>query len=89
MKEHGKLDRYFPAVILMMDGKSNQGPGFDGMQQHLSSVGLNLDLPVFSILFADADDSQLKQIASFTSGRVFDGRKDLIAAFKGATGYNN
>ena len=46
------------------------------------------DVPVFSIMFGEASADQLKPMAQLTRGRVFDGRKDLIAAFRTAKGYN-
>ncbi|MEI6729030.1 MAG: substrate-binding and VWA domain-containing protein [bacterium] len=72
---------YFPAIILMTDGKSqNEGA--------LSQIDTNQDIPVFPILFGDADPSQLDKIVKITSGKVFDGRKDLVSAFREAKGYN-
>lgn len=45
-------------------------------------------IPIFSIMFGDADDEQLNEIASLTNARVFDGRTDLINAFRQVKGYN-
>jgi Ca-activated chloride channel family protein len=75
-------------VILMTDGKSNPGYDFSNFQARRREIGLNWDIPVFGILFGDASDEQLKQLAEATSGRVFDGRHDLVAAFREARGYN-
>ena len=83
-----KLNEYFPAVILMTDGQSNRGASFSDLQTHLRQVGLPQDVPVYGILFGEASPDQLEQIAGFTSGRVFDGRKDLVQAFREARGYN-
>jgi Ca-activated chloride channel family protein len=74
------------AIILMTDGKSNRG-SFADLQQHLKRLNVG-DVPVYSILFGDASESQLKEIAEATSGRIFDGRTSLIAAFREAKGYN-
>ena len=41
-----------------------------------------MDVPVFSIMFGDAQESQLEELAEFTNARVFDGREDLIGAFR-------
>ncbi len=47
------------------------------------------DVPVFSIMFGDsADPTQLEELAGYTHGRVFDGREDLIGAFRSVKGYN-
>lgn len=80
------LSRYVPAVILMTDGESNVGLKFADFQRE--KVRLGLDVPVFPILFGDASEEQMKALADFTLGQVFDGRGDLIAAFKKAKGYN-
>jgi Ca-activated chloride channel homolog len=87
-KARGDLKRYFPAVILMTDGKSNQGATLSDLQQHAQGLKLNTDIPVFSILFGEASEEQLQQIAAYSSGRIFDGRKDLVQAFRDARGYN-
>ena len=39
-------------------------------------------------MFGDADNVQLEGIADLTNGKVFDGKKDLVAAFKEVRGYN-
>jgi len=88
LKHVAKLDDYFPAVILMTDGRSNRGASFATLQQHLQQSGVNADVPVFAVLFGEASEDQLRQITSTTSGRIFDGRKDLVRAFREARGYN-
>ena len=39
-------------------------------------------------MFGSADESQLKDIANLTNAKVFDGRTDLLNAFKEVRGYN-
>lgn len=46
------------------------------------------DIPVFSIMFGDADDRQLNELAEISNAKVFDGRKDLVSAFRSVKGYN-
>lgn len=87
IKQRGDLSRYFPAVILMTDGRSNTGRTAADLQAHLAQSGLE-GIPVFAIQFGDADPSQLQQIAALTSGKVFDGRQNLEQAFREAKGYN-
>jgi len=78
------LDKYIPAIILLTDGKS------DGQLADFADAwnNLKLDIPVFSIMFGEADSSQLDALAAVTHGRVFDGRTDLVKAFRTAKGYN-
>lgn len=81
-----KMMEYFPAVILMTDGRS------EGSQPELltrvSELGFGRDVPVFSITFGDADPKQLQEISKHLDGRVFDGHKNLVDTFRKAKGYN-
>ena len=45
-------------------------------------------LPIYSITFGSADEYELQDIAELTNGKVFDGRSDLVSAFKEVRGYN-
>jgi len=78
------LDKYNPAIILLTDGVSSGY--FDVFKAAYDDFGQ--DIPVFSIMFGDADPTQLKEIADYTRARVFDGRKDLTSAFRSVKGYN-
>ena len=78
-------DAYNVSVVLMTDGMSNYGS-----MQVLKSVYSNLkkEIPIYSIMFGEADSSQLANIASLTNAKVFDGRTNLLEAFKQVRGYN-
>ncbi len=78
--------KYIPAIILMTDGESNTGKKYSDLESAWKKNGR--DVPVFLIKFGDASDAQLAQIAKLTNGAVFDGRKDLIGAFRKVKGYN-
>lgn len=78
---------YSTAIILMTDGQSNTGKKIDDLRRGQETLGIR-DVPVYSILFGSASQGQLDEIARLTSGRVFDGRKGLIDAFREAKGYN-
>ncbi len=80
------LSHYIPAVVLMTDGESNTGAVFADLERAWRSLGL--DIPIFSILFGNASRSQLDKISELTGGKIFDGRKDLLGAFKEVKGYN-
>lgn len=84
-KEVGDLSDYFPAVIVMTDGKSaGNSRALSDMIQHRKGTRI----PIFSITFGAADDKQLKDLSEHFQGRVFDGQKDLTKAFRDARGYN-
>jgi Ca-activated chloride channel family protein len=78
---------YISAVILMTDGESE-----NYFQEFLGAYQANrldrLDVPVFSIMFGDARPEQLDGLAELTKARVFDGKTDLVTAFRNAKGYN-
>lgn len=80
------LTQYNPAIILLTDGNSNAAYGYRDFEKDWKNLGI--DIPVFAITFGDASKDQLTQIAKLTNARVFDGTKDLSAAFKQAKGYN-
>jgi Ca-activated chloride channel homolog len=86
LMQQAGIEGYSPAVILMTDGQSNQG-SFADLQRRLAASTLG-EVPVYAILFGDASTDQLTQIANATSGRIFDGRTDLVTAFRTAKGYN-
>lgn len=78
------LTNYTPAIILMTDGRSNYNySNFEEVWNRYEE-----DIPIFSITFGDADPSQLEELAKISGGRVFDGTKDLTAAFRSVKGYN-
>jgi Ca-activated chloride channel family protein len=86
IRNQPNLEGYSSAIILMTDGRSENGMSLDQFRSRWQSAGR--DLPIYSITFGSADDSQLKELASLSSGRVFDGRQDLVKAFRQARGYN-
>lgn len=88
MKSTPKLENYFPAVILLTDGESNTGGDLRGMERYMRSARLMADVPVFGILFGEASENQLNDVAKATSGRVFDPKGDLTKAFREVKGYN-
>lgn len=85
MGEIENIEDYFPAVILMTDGKSSGD--ISELKEKLARLPLGSDIPIYSITFGDADESQLKEISAITVGRVFSG-KNLVQAFRKAKGYN-
>lgn len=81
--------KYNVAIILMTDGISEDKNKQRMFNNHEKTVrALEMDIPVFSIAFGNADLKQLHRIAERTRARVFNGKKDLIKAFRQAKGYN-
>lgn len=76
---------YSVSVILMTDGRSDGS--FQQMKDRIAALNMT-GVPIYSILFGDASRNQLDAIADWSNARVFDGKKDLIKAFRQAKGYN-
>lgn len=80
------LDEYSVSIVLLTDGEVNGKLDFYDFQKKYESI--NKDIPVYSILFGDASSEELERIADETNAKVFDGRDNLIGAFKSVKGYN-
>ncbi len=78
-------ETYNTSIVLMTDGLGNSGSK-DNMIQAIDTQ--ENKIPVYSIMFGNADSDQLEEIAELTHGKVFDGRSNLLEAFKTVRGYN-
>ena len=78
-------NKYNTSIILMTDGISNMGSFY---QLKASYNSIKKDIPIYSIMFGDASSEQLDEIAKLTNAKVFDGRTNLLEAFKQVRGYN-
>ncbi|MCH9275945.1 substrate-binding domain-containing protein [Bifidobacterium amazonense] len=80
------LDDYTTAVVLMTDGQSSTSSRQSFTDRYHAS---GHDLPIFSIMFGDADPAQLNELAKLSNAKVFDGRSgDLAAVFRQVKGFN-
>ncbi len=80
-----RTDECLPSVILMTDGEDNEGQE-STLNTHLNNS--ENDIPIFVITFGGAREDQVQPFVDRTTGRIFDGRSDLIGAFRSAKGYN-
>ena len=78
-------EKYNLSIILMTDGMANVGT-YNSL--YSKYVSINKDIPIYSIMFGDAVESQLEQIAKMSNAKVFNGKTDLVKAFKEVRGYN-
>ena len=83
--EENDTDGYFPAIVVMTDGESETSNRGEFLHQYKNSTK---QVPIFSIMFGSAKEDQLEDLAELTDARVFDGKDNLIGAFKKARGYN-
>jgi Ca-activated chloride channel family protein len=79
------LNEYNVSVILMTDGLSNMG-SYTSLARKYSSI--NKEIPIYSIMFGNAYEDELQKIADLTNAKIFDGKTDLLKAFKEVRGYN-
>lgn len=86
--QNGK-SQYYDTIVLMTDGQNTNGESFAEFQQFYNSLPANVkNVKTFTVLFGDADPSEMQKIADLTGGKVFDGRKDSLASvFKQIRGY--
>ena len=78
--------KYNTTLILMTDGVST-----DRKNKELKNLYRNQyqsNIPIYGILFGSASRSELVEVASYSNAKVFDGRDDLLKAFKEVRGYN-
>lgn len=78
-------DSYTTTVIAMTDGAVNVGTFYE-LQKYYNSI--NKEIPVYSITFGNAVESELEDIADLTNAKVFNGKVGLLRAFKEVRGYN-
>lgn len=86
--QNGK-QQYYATIVLMTDGQNTNGESFDEFQAFYNSLPANVkNVKTFTVLFGDADPTEMQKIADLTGGKVFDGRKDSLASvFKQIRGY--
>lgn len=73
------------SIILMTDGLSNMGSYSDLSYEYRK---LGKEIPIYSIMFGNAYENELEYIAELTNAKVFNGKTDLLKAFKEVRGYN-
>ena len=85
MLQNEDKNTYNVSIILMTDGVGNVGTYNELRQTYLKA---KVKIPIYSILFGDASEEQLNNLADLTNGKIFDGKRDLVKAFKEVRGYN-
>jgi len=72
--------------VLMSDGEATDS--LSEFFRTIDSKRIGRDIPIYTILFAEAKERDMKALADGMGGRMFDGRKDVAKAFREARGYN-
>jgi Ca-activated chloride channel family protein len=84
-----KNPRYQYSVVAFTDGENNKGRSLEQFKRDYAALPEDVrGIPVFMVLFGEANDAALKDLVSVTGGRVFDARKTpLYSVFKDIRAY--
>lgn len=95
---HGNFDGDYDATrfatnryVSMADGENTSGRSYDELKQYYDGLrGEKKPIPVFVILYGDADVKELSELAEYTGRRFFDALDGgLNEIFKGIRAYQN
>lgn len=89
LEERKRNPDYQYSVVAFTDGKSNMGRRLDDFKRAYEQLPEDVrGIPVFMVLFGEADAADLKALVEITGGKVFDARKTpLYAVFKDIRAY--
>lgn len=81
-------DRYY-TVVLMSDGENTDGSNLRGFMDYYRQLPPEAQtIRTFTVLFGNADEEAMAEIAAQTGGRMFDGRSESLSTiFKQIRGY--
>lgn len=79
-------DRFY-SIVLLSDGEQTDGIGYDEFEDRYKDKYAGQKIATFTVLFGDSPDGELRNVASLTDGKVFDGRQSLREIFKEIRGY--
>ncbi|WP_457334001.1 VWA domain-containing protein [Rhizobacter sp. P5_C2] len=80
---------YQYSVVAFTDGENNKGRTFEEFKRDYELLPEDArSIPVFMVLFGDANEKQLSELVKVTGGRLFDARKTpLYGVFKDIRAY--
>lgn len=85
IQAHEDMPENAVSVVVMTDGE----PTGISQNKFITNYKNDLDqVPIYTIAFGDANDKDLKNLASVSNGKFFDGRTGLVDAFREIRGYN-
>lgn len=89
LAERARNPKYQYSVVAFTDGEVNKGRDFEQFKQDYAALPEDVRaIPVFWVLFGEANEAQLKELARLTGGQVFDARKrSLYSVFKDIRAY--
>jgi Ca-activated chloride channel family protein len=89
LQERARHPDYQYSVVAFTDGKNTAGRTLQDFKRDYERLPEDVrGIPVFMVLFGEADAADLKELVAITGGRVFDARKTpLYAVFKDIRAY--
>lgn len=80
---------YIPSIVLMTDGELTDAPNFVEFQKFYSELPTEKRrIPVFVVLYGEANITEMENLAAMTGGRTFDALNgDLEEAFRQVRAY--
>jgi Ca-activated chloride channel family protein len=89
LAERQKNPRFQYSVVALTDGENNKGRSLEEFKRDYAALPEDVrGIPVFWVLFGEANEVALKELAQLTGGRVFDARKTpLYSVFKDIRAY--
>jgi Ca-activated chloride channel family protein len=84
LEERKSNPRYQYSVVAFTDGENNKGRTLEQFKRDYAALPEDVrGIPVFLVLFGEANEAALKSMVQVTGGRVFDARKTpLYGVFK-------
>jgi Ca-activated chloride channel homolog len=89
LRERQKNPGYQYSVVAFTDGENTAGRKLDDFKRDYAALPEDVrGIPVFWVLFGEANEAALKELAKLTGGQVFDARKrSLYSVFKDIRAY--
>ena len=89
LQERSRNPRYQYSVVAFTDGENNKGRSIEDFKRDYAALPEDVrGIPVFWVLFGEANEAALKDLARLTGGQVFDARKrSLYSVFKDIRAY--
>ena len=89
LQERKKNPAYQYSVVAFTDGENNKGRSLQQFKQDYAQLPEDVRaIPVFMVLFGEANESDLKELVKITGGKVFDARRTpLYSVFKDIRAY--
>ncbi|WP_374665234.1 VWA domain-containing protein [Ramlibacter sp.] len=89
LDERARHGRYQYSVVAFTDGENNRGRNLAEFKAAYAALPEDVRaIPVFMVVFGEANERELRELVATTGGRVFDARKaSLYSVFKDIRAY--